>query len=264
MELPPKPRILFYDIEATNLNADFGYILCIGYKWFGEKKAHVISINDFKQFEKKRTCDREILKAFSWIIKHADMVVYQYGCRYDEPFINTRCLIHNLPPIPRVKFLDTWKVARERLKLHSNRLATMIEAFNIKEKKTPLNGPIWIDAGAGYPKAIEYVKKHCLQDVLSLELVYMKIRALSEKYHPSVPMMMGKSYGCVYCGSEKIVKFGYAYTNKQCIQRLRCKVCGGDFRGGKISTYKNPIITGAKDDQELDNEISRKMVSKKN
>lgn len=238
-----EPRILLYDIEATNLNANFGFTLCIGYMWYGEIKPKVISVLDFpNHFRRDSTDDKLVLKEFIKVVAEADMVVYHYGQRYDEPFINTRLLIHNLPPMPPVAFLDTWKVARDKLKLHTNRLATLIETFNIEEKKTPLNGPIWISAGAGSRQAIKYVIKHCYQDVLTLGLVYEKIRVLAGKWHPYMPLFTGAVYGCQVCGSKRLRRDGLCFSKQQARQRHQCKDCGGVTLGGVVQKYRLPVL----------------------
>ena len=39
------PKILFWDIESTHLCADFGVVLCIGYKFLGDKAPTIIRID---------------------------------------------------------------------------------------------------------------------------------------------------------------------------------------------------------------------------
>ena len=40
-------KILIYDIETTDLNAYWGSLVCVGYKWLGDKNPTVISILDY-------------------------------------------------------------------------------------------------------------------------------------------------------------------------------------------------------------------------
>lgn len=224
--------ILFYDIESTNLNADFGVCLCIGYMWENEKKPHIISIRGHPAaFKKKRTNDFYVVKDFGEIVKKADLCVYHYGSRFDLPFINTRRLIHNLPPMPPVRDIDTWWLARKYLKLHSNRLASLIEAFGVSEKKTPLNGPIWIDAAAGYGSAIKYVEEHCLADVISLKAVYNRIRSVSGQIFPKYlnppgnPGPKPEMLKCRVCGGNNTRKWGLMYTKDGAKKRIFCNDC---------------------------------------
>src|SRR5678816_4274910 len=48
-------KLLLWDIESTGLKGDFATILCIGYKWYGERTTKVISIMDFPRFKKDPT-----------------------------------------------------------------------------------------------------------------------------------------------------------------------------------------------------------------
>lgn len=76
MKINTDPRILLWDLECTSLNADFGYLLCFGYKWFGEKHTRVVSINDFAEpFAEDATDDSEVAKAALAILGTADMWV---------------------------------------------------------------------------------------------------------------------------------------------------------------------------------------------
>ena len=45
--------IILFDIETTNLKANFGHILCFGYKELGSKRTKVLSISDYPSAFKK-------------------------------------------------------------------------------------------------------------------------------------------------------------------------------------------------------------------
>jgi len=74
-----EPKILIFDIESTNLAANFGYILCVSYKWADKKEVHTIRIDRFPLFKKDPTNDREVVKAFGEVFNEADRVVAHYG-----------------------------------------------------------------------------------------------------------------------------------------------------------------------------------------
>jgi hypothetical protein len=68
--------------------------------------------------------------------------------------------------------------------MHSNRLETLVETFNLRAKKTPLNGNIWIQAAVGVKRAMDTVVDHCVKDTYALEAV-AKILAplIDQKYY---------------------------------------------------------------------------------
>jgi hypothetical protein len=57
--------------------------------------------------------------------------------------------------------MDTYPIARNKLKLHSNRLDSIAQALNItKVKKTPLSSEHWMKGALGNPDALKYILKH--------------------------------------------------------------------------------------------------------
>jgi len=227
-----QPRVLFFDIEATGLKADFGYLLCFGYKWLDEKEAHVIGLKDYPG--KKLTDDSRLVKEVERILNSADVIVSYYGKRFDIPFINSRLLKADsmrFISIPDSAHVDLWFTIRYKLKLHSNRLASVIEFLDLKTKKTPLKGPQWIDAMAGDKNARSYVEDHCAADVKALEEAYLIVRPLVVK-HPRMQVGGDGQTSCPNCGSYAVQSRGYTVTVAALRKRrLQCQKCGHWFQG---------------------------------
>jgi uncharacterized protein YprB with RNaseH-like and TPR domain len=236
-----RSKILFVDIEATNLDANFGYILCIGYKWAHEKDAKVISITDFKRHKQDCTDDREVLKAFSEIYNQADIVVWHYGERFDLPYIQTRLLMNKMPILPVAASVDTWRIARYKLKLNSNRLETLLKALECKYQKSPVDGKMWIRATAGDNKAIKYVVEHCYYDIMVLEEAYNKVKGLMCN-HPLVgdakkERCYTQKDECPSCAKKRLRVYGTTLTASNRYKRLKCMECGRTVKGEVINTF---------------------------
>ena len=231
-----RPAILIFDIETTNLVADFGHVLCISYKWLDAEKVYTVSIDKSKSYSKDPTNDKETIEKFRDIYLKSDMVVAHYGTRFDIRFLNSRCLFHNIETYPPVAFIDTWRIAKYKLNIHSNRLDSIIDFLDIEEKKTPLSGRTWIKARAGDKKALKYVIDHCVCDVLALEAVYKKLRVLHDT-HPNRNVLTGEGYLCPVCGGNT-TKQGQKLTQAGYKNRYKCKVCGkwstGPARSAKL------------------------------
>src|SRR5262245_60717008 len=118
-----EPKILFFDIESTGLNATFGTILCIGYKWWGQPKVHVPTILDYSK--NNLLDDKGLVREFAKIYEQADFCCGHYASRFDVPMIQSKLLRYGLGPLPPVPLIDTWRVARDTFKFHNNRLATI-------------------------------------------------------------------------------------------------------------------------------------------
>lgn len=218
-----KLNVMFLDIEATNLKADFGYMLCASWKWEGLKKVHHRSIAEAPTFEEDPTDDAWIIEELRPELEKADVVVFHYGSRFDYPYLQTRALYHRLEPLPRVRWIDTWRIARNQLALSSNRLASLSRLLGVEEK-TPLSGPVWIRAMAGHAPSIRYVVEHCDQDVIVLEQVYQRIKALrpTDGQGPK----LGFHGDCPTCGSSNTIRKGFERTVKKQKQRMKCNDCG--------------------------------------
>ena len=219
MNLTDRAKVLFFDIESTHLKANFGYCICFGYKYLGDKKAQVLSISEHPG--KTVTDDSALMRRVHDILtNHADIIVSFYGKEFDRKFLNTRMMYAGLPPLPPLSYehVDLYYTARANLALHSNRLASVAEAVGCPFKKTELKPMLWVAAMAGDKDARTYIEDHCLRDVDVLEYCYKKLRPYI-RTHPPV----GQRTACHQCGSLKannrgvtIVKSGGRQQRKQC------------------------------------------------
>lgn len=224
-----KARIAFFDIEASNLSADFGHTLSFAGKALGDKKVFAKTILQFPQ--KDIIDDRGLVIAARDWLAEADIWVSWYGSRYDVPFLNSRLIHWNeqvLPPIPHV---DLWRVSRYRLHIHSNRLESAAMFLGVNSK-TKLDGNVWVRASVGDPKAMRYILKHNIEDVFTLERAYRKMRSLVP-VHPNVTLT-AEADGirrCPTCGSDQLQKRGYSIAQSRKYPRFACKGCGSWSRG---------------------------------
>lgn len=171
----PGERIGFLDIEATSLNASFGYMLsyCIK-RQGGEILKRPISPGDIRG----KKYDKAICKQFLEDLSEFDRFVTYYGTGYDLPFLRTRCLTHDLdfPPMGSLFHTDLYYAVRNKLKLYRNRMEVACQQFGIESKGHRLTPSVWHDAQTGDKKAIDYVLQHNVEDVISLEALWDKMQ----------------------------------------------------------------------------------------
>ena len=223
-------RILFLDIESSDLHADIGHVICIGYKWAHEKSPHIMSL--IHHPGRKSNDDSKLLEAFRPIISKADLVVYHFGQFFDYPFLQTRLLIHGLKPYPVVQGFDTWRTAKYKMRFKSNRLERILEVLGCPYEKSPVKLSVWGDARIGDPKAVKYVVDHCKRDVLIEEWVYNKISCL-EYNRPSAFIRKHWSE-CANCGRHTMRSEGLRTTATRTYRRLNCSNCGFTAKGEVI------------------------------
>lgn len=222
---------MFFDIETTNLNANYGYMLSFGWKCQGDKKAQVISIADYDRFEKDPTNDRDLVKDVRKIMEQADIWCGHYSQRFDVPYIQSRLLYHNLNPLPTsTPHIDTWRIARYKLKLNSNRLDTISKFIKTIDSKTPVDGTHWIRAMAGIKSSLKYVINHNRKDVEVLEEVYNRIRPLMPT-HPNMNIVDAKEASCPICSNQRLQKRGWTIARVSKTRRYFCNSCGAWSKG---------------------------------
>lgn len=229
---PHKPRNLLWDIESTSLNATFGTILCIGYKWEGEKAPTVISILDGKKKKSSMLDDKQVVRKFAEVFESADYHSTWYGERFDLPMLRSRMIKHELAPLPPKPHLDLWKTARYKFKLHSNRLMAWEQFLGLTEHKTAIDFDAWLNAAQGNKAAVAEVLDHCTKDVQVLEGVYNRLRPWMDVV-PAYGLFSGEEGVCPSCGSAATVRRGYKVAMTRMYAQFRCRDCGHWFRGCK-------------------------------
>ncbi len=189
-------KIGYLDIEASNLKANFGFML----SWVmivrdtqtnkTTQYSAVISRRDINRAykEKKVSADRKILQKLMKVIKDekVDLLIghYFHGWnKMDIPFIRTRCIMNKIPGFPKhrtIRFADTWRMAHMLYSVHSYRLDAISDMMGVSTKKTPVEGLQWQLAQQGDPESLEYVLDHNVKDVK----INMKIHKKMEEYVP--------------------------------------------------------------------------------
>ena len=174
---PFHERVGFFDIESTGLKADFAYV----FSWAIKKADGKIIGRVLRPDEiKKGIFDRDLMKELCEALPQFHRVVVHYGGdrRFDLPFVRTRAIKYGLdfPLYKQIAVSDTWLIAKNKLKLRSNRLGVLCEFFGITAKEHPMNPEVWMRALMGDKKALAFIWKHNTEDVVSTEKLYNLIK----------------------------------------------------------------------------------------
>lgn len=248
--------ILIYDIEVlSSMSADCGSICCMSYKYLGDKKIHTISIDQYPKTYNTNVFDdskilpkiREVLDSAAVLVGHNAKVRgnKRWG-GFDLKFINTRLILHGLPPITHKSQVDTYSdMARPKLLFRSDKLSELGKSLkapkHLLEDKNDMQFPQdWNKVIIKVPGAMTKMKKRNKADVLLTEFVYNKLKPVYEA-HPNVGLLQGvdkRLFPCPQCGSTAKVhnhkKEVYA-TTRSIVQRLVCRACNVYFKGPTIS-----------------------------
>lgn len=225
LETAPKVAYVwrfFKEMIGAKQVLDHGHIMSFCAKKLGSKE-HIY-------VENRKDDDKFITQELIKVLDDADIVVAQNGDKFDLPTINGRALVHDLLPPSPYKTVDTLKVAQKEFKFERNSLEYLAKILGCEEKGGHKEFPgfeLWLECLKGNDKAWAEMKAYNIQDVDTLEEVYLKMRPWC-RFHPNVAVFEEQEKTlCPKCGSEHIQFRGYSYTGVSKFKRFVCKDCGG-------------------------------------
>lgn len=249
------PKILTLDIETSpiaahvwglfdqtvGLNQIAGEWTILSYagKWLGREE--VFYEDTFDQRNKRN--DRKLVKKLWKLLDEADIVIGQNLQKFDRRKINARFVLHGLPPPSPYRVIDTMLMARRTFGFTSNKLEWLSDKLCVKTKKSKHKKfpgfELWMAFLAGDPEAREEMRSYNIDDILSTEEVYMRLRA----WHPGHPNVntyndADDEMRCPTCGGTHLIRKGYRYTNVGTYVRFRCQDCGAWPHGRQMQNTK--------------------------
>ena len=249
----PKAKILFLDIETAPIlasvwsiwNVNIGLnqierdwsILSFAAKWLDEKKIIYHDVSKEKNFND----DKKLLGHLHKLLDKANLVVAQNGRRFDIPKINARMIVQGFKPPSPYKVVDTKDIAKKHFSFTSNRLEHLSKLLCVQKKDTHKKFPgfeLWQECLKGNPKAWKEMKFYNIQDTLTLEELYLKLRGWTSS-HPNVSTFDDEEVPqCPKCGGTHVNRKGMAVTTVGKYQEYQCQDCGSWSRGSILKNTK--------------------------
>jgi uncharacterized protein YprB with RNaseH-like and TPR domain len=233
-----QPRILFLDIETKPaIVATFGIrdqhighkqilkeggVICVGLKWYGEKKTRV-----FSEWEHGW---QGMIEATHAAISEADAVATYNGASFDIPKLMGCFLLAGLNPPPPPTQIDIYKAVR-KLGFICNKLDYIAPLLGLGSKVKHEGLEMWLAVMDGDRAAQKKMAKYCAGDVTLTEDVYERVKPYVFN-HPH----MGATgpLQCSACGSHQVQSRGVRRTKAMFIQRLQCQACGSWGEGKRV------------------------------
>lgn len=246
-------RILLFDLETSDLNANRGHILCAAAKWLDTKKIYTWRVDQAKNYRKTPKSffdDSHIVRSLVEMVDSADAVIAYYGgyMKFDVPYLNTRAMSHNLKPCATAVIIDPYVTAKARLKLARNSMDSVAQLVNANNQKGHIPWPEWQLAKFGDSRALSKLLAYCKQDIRTLEDVYRALIPLMPT-HPVI--FAGTRDGklmCPACGHDRSRSIGVRRTLVAETQRRSCGNCGHVFNGKRVRVkrkVKKPEVQAA-------------------
>lgn len=226
-------KTLYIDIETSPNVADVwdlahGYIslsqlreasrmLCFAYKWDTDHSVGFVSEWDYGH--------EEMVGVAYKLLWEADVIVHYNGHSFDIPIINRECAVLGLKRPAPFQEIDLLKVVRRNFRFTSNKLAYISKQFGLVGKVSHEGHALWTKVIDGDPAARKRFSGYTKRDVALLPPLHNKLRSWISN-HPNVALYQG-DFGCTKCGSDRLIKEGFSYTNNGMYQRYRCRKCGG-------------------------------------
>lgn len=184
-ENPRREKIGFYDIECSNLNADYGIMLC--YCILDYTTGKIIG-NKVNRKDLLKCMDKKLVQQCINDLLKFDRIVGFYSSRFDLPFIRTRALNMGVefPGFGTILHNDIYFWVRNRFKMSSNRLENACRVLLGDSNKTKIDNNYWIKSLQGDQKSINYVYDHCTKDVIDTKRLYEKIMNFSKQNDTSI------------------------------------------------------------------------------
>jgi DNA polymerase elongation subunit (family B) len=185
-------RIAFTDGEMSNLQADFGQLLCaciVEYRPLTDKQLKAgqrpwtnLRTMQLHDYAVKRWDDRSLAVEWREAIDEYDVIVTWNGIKFDIPFLNTRLRRWNETEAAPRRHKDLLYTARYKLRLASNSLDSVSTFLNVHEKygiaKTKMEPERWTMALGGHEPSFRYILDHCQLDVKVLAAVWQETKHL--------------------------------------------------------------------------------------
>ena len=231
------PRILLLDIETAPANAlvwalhnqyvgpeqlvSHGYVLCVSWKWLGEKKLY---------YERVAGREKAALSRIHKALDQADFVIHYNGTKFDIPTLNREFVLCGMAPPSPVKQLDLLKTVRKQFKFSSNKLDYVCQRLGLGNKVHHKGLRLWKDVMDGVESSWAVMSKYNKWDVVLLERLYHRILPWINN-HPNTTLYTGKLNSCPRCSSVHYQSRGVYKGATISYQRLQCNNCKGWFKG---------------------------------
>ena len=255
------PKILLLDIENSPIMAyvwqtqvwkarighkqliNDWFMISWAAKWLGEEEI----FSDVLTKEEALNEDDERLVTTLWLLlNEADIVICHNGNIFDIPNIQSRCVLHKLPPPSPYKQIDTLKVAQQQFGFTHNSLDALANFFGI-DGKTETNFQLWKDCIHGDEAALDEMEFYNKNDVIVLEKIYYFLRPYMRN-HPNLDLYIDNdSPVCTTCGKDTLVEISNKYFYTQAVRYpiFRCIECGAISRAKKGLPYTNKKLISA-------------------
>lgn len=218
------------NIGLNQIKSDW-HLLSWAAKWLGDPPSKVMYMD--QSGAKNIQDDKALVQGLADLLNQADVVITQNGDAFDIKKLNARAVINGLPPIRPCRSTDILKEGRKVFKFTSHKLEYVTDKLNTKYKKLKHEDypgfELWSAILRGDKKAWVAMRKYNIHDILATEEAYLVIQGWIKTQNYAA-YIADEARRC-HCGSTKLERRGYAFTDTAKYVRFHCLDCGKWPRG---------------------------------
>jgi DNA polymerase elongation subunit (family B) len=157
------------DIEASNLKSDFGTVVVVSVKPYGQPPV-TFSAGPGRDSRILREVRAELHKYQCWVTF--------YGKLFDIPFLQSRLLVNGMPPLAKRHHIDLYWIVKSRTVLSRRNQAHLLNWFETPEEKMSVSPNVWANMAVKTPEKLRILRERCESDVAGLEALYTRCKHL--------------------------------------------------------------------------------------
>jgi uncharacterized protein YprB with RNaseH-like and TPR domain len=157
--------LVFVDIEATGLRGDYGTCLVVSVKPYKSKPTSFVVSQPGR--------DRKVVTEAKAALEAADCWCTYYGKGFDIPFLNTRLLRWELPPIEKRHHIDMYYTLKSNILTARRSQSHLLLWMGTQEQKMGVSADTWAQISCD-PENLVLMRERCESDVTGLEALYNK------------------------------------------------------------------------------------------
>jgi len=202
-------------------------IICICYKW---EKCDTVYSMTWDCEEPLKWDDSNMIRKFREVAKGADEIIAHNGNNFDLKWINTRCLMAGVGPMPIITPVDTLRMTRSKFRFQSNRLDYLSKRMG-GDGKLHTDFGLWVKTCLGDKKALREMVEYCKNDVVVVQDYHKWIQSFcNAESHAGAAMGRGR-WTCPHDGSENVTKNGSRHTSMGIKKwKMQCKDCNKNYQ----------------------------------
>lgn len=231
------------NISEDHVVREGGQMLVVSWRWLGTRETFEVHMSQDEVLDNLN--DYWTTKALYEVYEQADAVVMHNGKKFDHKVAQTRGLVNGLGILPSVKVIDTLVLAKNHLKLPSNKLDSIGAYFGYGRKNRNDGILLWKKVQEGDEAAMQEMVEYCKQDVNLLHDIYLGLRSLTHTGFNAGLYYQDEIHRCKSCGSEDVEPTGKTIkTSVGVYDEYVCNECGNHSRHpmNKLSKFKRKSL----------------------